>query len=110
MLGFYFYSFLSMTATVGVIYNAIQKQETFFNTVVFLTSQKINLLIFFNFLVVVLMNLGNFLVWIFFDKIRSIESKVILLFDSSTTVVHNGQESEESLSLPLASLDPEKYL
>ncbi len=77
MIGSLIYTVCSTAATGGVIYNAIQKQETFFNTVVFLTSQKVNLLIFFNFLVVVFMNIGNFLVWIFFDKIRSIESKVL---------------------------------
>jgi hypothetical protein len=70
MLSFQFYSFFSIVSTVGMIIHAIQKQETFFNTVVYLTSSKINLLIFFNFLVVGLFNLGNFMVWIFFNQIR----------------------------------------
>ena len=77
MISFKSYSLLSTVTTVGMIMNAIQKHETFFNIVVYLTSQKINLLIFFNFLVVILINLEAFLVWIFFDQIRTIESKVI---------------------------------
>ena len=76
MLSFKAYSFISIISTIGVIFNAIQKHETFFNTVVYLTSSKINLLVFFNFLVVALFNIGNILVWIFFSQIRSIESKV----------------------------------
>lgn len=80
MLSFKSYSIVSIVSTVGMIINAIQKNETFFNTVVYLTSSKINLVIFFNFLVVTLINLGNILVWIFFVQIRSIESKVIYCF------------------------------
>ena len=76
MLTFHSYSVLSVLSTIGMILNAIQKHETFFNIVVYLTSQKLNLLIFFNFIVVFLANLGGILVLVFFDKIRSIESKV----------------------------------
>lgn len=76
MINFKSYSFVSVILTVGMIINAIQKHDTFFNTIVFLTSSKINLLIFFNFLLISLINLGNILVWIFFTNIRSIESKV----------------------------------
>ena len=67
---------MSIVSTCGMIFNAIQKYETFYNIVVYLTSQKINLLIFFNFLVVTLINVINLLVWIFFEQIRTIESKV----------------------------------
>lgn len=84
MISFKAYSFVSICSTIGMIFHAVQKQETFFNTIVYLTSSKINLLIFFNFLVVSLFNLGNLLVWIFFMEIRSIESKVRVTHPPST--------------------------
>ena len=64
MINFKSYSLLSVVFTVGMVAYAVQKHETFFNIVVYLTSQKINLVIFFNFLVVVIFNLEAFLVWI----------------------------------------------
>jgi hypothetical protein len=71
------YSLVSVATTAAVVLHAVQKQEgSFFNTVVYLTSQKLNLLILFNFLVVLLSNLTAVLIWIFFDHIRPIESKV----------------------------------
>jgi len=62
MFSFKSYSVITVFSTVGMIINAIQKHETFFHIVVYLTSQKINLVIFFNFLLVTLINLGGFLV------------------------------------------------
>lgn len=60
-----------------MIFHAYRKQDgSFFNTVVYLTSQKVNLLIFFNFFIVLLINVANFLIWVFFDEIRVIEYKV----------------------------------
>jgi hypothetical protein len=71
------YSLLSVATAVGMVFHAVQKQEgSFFNTVVYLTSQKINLLIFFNFFTVILINMASVLIWLFFDQIRTIESKV----------------------------------
>lgn len=71
------YSVLSVATTLAMVAHAIDKQEgSFFNTVVYLTSQKVNLLVFFNFFVVTLVNMAGVLVWIFFDHIRAIESKV----------------------------------
>jgi hypothetical protein len=78
MLSFKFYSYVSILSTVGIVVNAIQQYTTFFHIVVFLTSSKINLLIFFNCLLVGLINVGNLLVWIFFSEIRPIESKYIV--------------------------------
>jgi hypothetical protein len=76
MLSFQLYSYVSIFSTVGIIINAVQTYETFFNIIVYLTSSKVNLLILFNFMVICLFNVGNILVWIFFSQIRSIESKV----------------------------------
>jgi hypothetical protein len=77
-MNFKTYTLLSLACTFGIIAHAFQKQEgSFFNTVVYLSSQKLNLLVFFNFFVVTLINLTNILIWVFFDSIRSIEYKVI---------------------------------
>ena len=71
------YSLMSVIAAGAMVLHAVEKQEgSFFNTVVYLTSQKLNLLILFNFFAVVLVNLTSLLIWIFFDQIRPIESKV----------------------------------
>jgi hypothetical protein len=79
-LNFKTYTVLSLVGTFGIIAHAFQKQDgLFFNTVVYLSSQKINLLVFFNFFVVALINLTNILIWVFFDSIRSIEYKVKFL-------------------------------
>jgi hypothetical protein len=78
-MNFKTYTLLSLAGTFGIIAHAFQKQEgSFFNTVVYLSSQKINLLVFFNLFVVTLINLTNILIWVFFDSIRSIEYKVII--------------------------------
>lgn len=79
MINFKLYSLVSTVITGVMIGNAIQKYETFYNIVVYLTSQKINLVIFFNFLSVCLINFVNLLVWVFFDQIRTIESKVSIV-------------------------------
>lgn len=85
MISFKAYTFLSVGATIATIYNAIAKHDTFFNTVVYLTSQKLNLLIFFNFLIAIIINFGNLVVWIFFNQIRPIESKVTHLINIHST-------------------------
>jgi hypothetical protein len=72
------YSLASLVTTAAMVLHAVRKQEgSFFNTVVYLASQKINLVILFNFLIVLLSNLTSVLIWIFFDHIRPIESKVV---------------------------------
>jgi hypothetical protein len=91
LMNFKTYSLLSLAATFGIIGHAFQKQEgSFFNTVVYLSSQKVNLLVFFNFFVVTLINLTNILIWVFFDSIRSIEQKVSIIqrFTIITLVSH----------------------
>jgi hypothetical protein len=72
------YSLFSAVTAFAMIAHAYQKQHgNFFNTVVYLTSQKVNLLVFLNFFLVSLLQIGNILVWVFFDSIRTIEIKVI---------------------------------
>lgn len=106
-MSFRSYSLFSFLTTAGMVFHAVQKQEgSFFNTVVYLTSQKINLLVFFNFFVILLVNMAGILIWIFFDQIRLIESKVrerrlIIKF-----VVHYGQVVKEDLSFSATCTDP----
>ena len=107
-MNFKTYTLLSLAGTFGIIAHAFQKQEgSFFNTVVYLSSQKINLLVFFNFFVVTLINLTNILIWVFFDSIRSIEYKVttIIAWWSRKSLVFDGQVVEKNLSLLAASPD-----
>lgn len=54
---------------------AVQNEKTFFDVVMRLTSSKLNLVLFLNCFVVVLSNLGNLLVSIFFGQLRTVESK-----------------------------------
>ena len=68
LISFTSYSLVSVMTAVAMVVHAINKQEgSFFNTVVYLTSQKINLLVFFNFFIVVLVNSTAIMIWIFFD-------------------------------------------
>jgi hypothetical protein len=67
---------------------------------VYLTSQKVNLLVFLNFFLVALLQLGNVLAWVFFDTIRTIELKVTPNL-INYKLVHYGQILEEDLSLPI---------
>ena len=77
LVNFRNYSIFSAVTAFAMIAHSYQKQDgNFFNTVVYLTSQKVNLLVFLNFFLVTLLQMGNILVWVFFDSIRTIELKV----------------------------------
>jgi hypothetical protein len=54
------------------------ENKTVFSTLVNLTSHKLNLLIFFNAIIVVLVQFSNLLIWIFFGDIRIIEQRYVL--------------------------------
>jgi len=76
MLGnhlFKIYSLASLLVPIWIVGNAVAEHKTMFGTLVNLTSFKLNLLIFFNGIVVLLMQFSNFLIWIFFGDIRIIE-------------------------------------
>ena len=76
MLGnhlFKIYSLTSLLVPIWIVVSAVAEHKTMFSTLVNLTSFKLNLLIFFNGIVVLLMQFSNFLIWIFFGDIRIIE-------------------------------------
>ena len=70
------YTVGSTLATITLVENAVSLHGNFFDVVVDLTSSKINLLIFLNFLLCILLNIYNVFVYLFFGTIRATESKV----------------------------------
>ena len=95
---------------MGVTMKAIQENQNFYDTVVSLASNKLYLLIFFNLLIVLLINFGNLLIWIFFSEIRTIESNVLLLLFTTFSVVHSRQVVEKALPLPASGSDSAQLL
>lgn len=75
---FTIYTALSTFAAAYLVYSACRDHKTVFAILVSLTSYKLNLLIFFNFLVVLLLQFSNLLVLMFFGDIRIIESRYIM--------------------------------
>lgn len=73
---FNLYSAASLLVPVWIVSVAVNEHKTAFSTLVDLTSFKLNLLIFFNGVVVLLLLFSNFLTWVFFGDIRIIEQKV----------------------------------
>ena len=73
---FNIYSVASFLVPVYIVVDALAQHKTAFNTLVNLTSFKLNLLIFFNGIMMMLVQFSNLLIWIFFGDIRIIEQKV----------------------------------
>jgi hypothetical protein len=79
MLSFFgVYSVLSIGSTAYLVVNEIQTKKFLLEVVIALTTSKLNLVIFLNCLVVLLTNIANLLIYIFFGEIRPTESKVSL--------------------------------
>ena len=72
------YTVASMLIPLYIVQTAVSENKTMFSTLVTLTSYKLNLLIFFNAILVVLVQFSNLLIWIFFGDIRIIEQKYVL--------------------------------
>ena len=72
------YTIASVLVAAYLIYAAVQEHKTTFARLVSLTSQKLNLLIFLNAIVVVLVQFSNLLISLFFGDIRIIESRYIM--------------------------------
>lgn len=70
---FKIYSAVSLIVPVWIVAVAVSEHKTTFSTLVDLTSFKLNLLIFFNGVMVLLILFSNFLTWLFFGDIRIIE-------------------------------------
>jgi hypothetical protein len=73
---FALYTVGSVGTTVSLVANAVSLHGNFFDVVVDLTSSKLNLLIFLNCLLCILLNMYNVFVYVFFGNIREVESKV----------------------------------
>jgi hypothetical protein len=76
--GYFFraYSFLSILGTAYLINKAVNEQSNFYDRVVALTSQKLNLVLLLNCVIAVLSNFANIFVYVFFTQIRTLEAKV----------------------------------
>ena len=70
---FKIYSTVSLIVPVWIVAVAVSEHKTTFSTLVDLTSFKLNLLLFFNGVMVLLILFSNFLTWLFFGDIRIIE-------------------------------------
>jgi hypothetical protein len=81
MLSFFgVYSVLSIGFTASLVISEVQTKKFLLEVVIALTTSKLNLVIFMNFLVVLLTNAANLLIYIFFGEIRPNESKVTYPF------------------------------
>ena len=76
--GYFFraYSLLSILGTAYLINKAVNEQTSFYDRVVALTSQKLNLVLLLNCVIAVLSNFANIFVYVFFTHIRTLEAKV----------------------------------
>ena len=72
------YSALSIAIPVGIVVKTVQRERTFFDVVMHLTSSKLNLVLFLNCLAVVLSNAAHLLVYGFFGSVRTVESKHLI--------------------------------
>lgn len=70
---------MSILSTAYLIYKAVNEQSNFYDRVVVLSSNKLNLLLLLNCVVVILTNAANIFVYVFFSQIRILEGKVIKL-------------------------------
>ena len=73
---FKFYSVVSLVVPCYIVANAMNNHDTLFGLLVYLTSQKLNLLIFFNAVFMIVVLFTNMLIYVFFGDILIIEQKV----------------------------------
>lgn len=67
---------MSILITAYLINKAINEQSNFYDRVVVLSSNKLNLMLLLNCVVVILTNAANIFVYVFFSQIRILEGKV----------------------------------
>jgi hypothetical protein len=70
---------VSILSTAYLIHKAVNEQSNFYDRVVVLSSNKLNLMLLLNCVVVILTNAANIFVYVFFSQIRILEGKVIKL-------------------------------
>lgn len=73
------YSLVSILSTVLLIQRGFSEHAKFYDRVVVLTSNKLNLVLLLNCVVVVLSNFAALFVYLFFTQIRTLEAKVSAL-------------------------------
>ena len=81
---FKFYSVVSLFVPCYIVADALNTHDTLFGTLVYLTSQKLNLLIFFNAVFMIVAMFTNMLILVFFGDILIIEQKVSFYFAKNT--------------------------
>ena len=72
------YTIVSVVTPLWIVATTFNQHKTIFGTLVSLTSFKLNLLLFFNMVVVLLVQFSNLLIMVFFGDIRIIEQKYIV--------------------------------
>lgn len=70
------YSLASIFGTAYLIHRAVNDHSNFYDRVVALSSQKLNLVLLLNCVVAILSNAGSIFVYVFFTQIRTLEAKV----------------------------------
>jgi hypothetical protein len=73
------YSLVSILSTLYLIQKGFQEHAKFYDRVVVLTSNKLNLVLLLNCVIVVLSNFAAVFVYLFFTQIRTLEAKVSAL-------------------------------
>ena len=78
-MGLFFkvYAVVSVLLPIWIVKNTVDtNQGQFFDTVVMLTSNKLNLVLALNGVISILFLIANMLTYVFFGQIRQVESKV----------------------------------
>lgn len=102
------YSLLSVFGTAFLINKAMNEQQNFYNRVISLTSQKLNLVLLLNCVVAILSNAASIFVYVFFTQIRTLEAKVN--FSKLTIVVSRRQIPKKSVLIPIDVYSTEKLV
>ena len=75
---FKYYIALSILATFGAVYNSYVSHTQFYPTILYLTTNKINRTILFNFVLMMVSKFLIFLIYLTFGEIRELEKTVKL--------------------------------
>jgi hypothetical protein len=73
---FRMYSALTFLATYFLLQKCLSEHQIFYDRVVALTSNKLNLVLLINFVIALLSNFSSVFVYFFFNQIRTLERRV----------------------------------
>lgn len=90
---------LSIAGTAYLINSAMTTQKNYYDRVVALTNNKLNLVLMGNCVIAIMSNAARIFVYVFFTQIRTLETKVIKLFLLNLLVVFGWQIAEESVPI-----------